>query len=204
MTNTKIIGVAGRSGSGKTSVIREVRNEFSEEDVCILSLDNYYKNRTDQEKDEKGYYNFDKMSSFEWDRVVNDINHLLQGNILYQPQYVYNKEIEAPDLVYRPAKILIIEGIFVLAEPRIWSMLDYSIIIDAEVDVCRNRRLKRDLAERNYKETEILHRFDNHVLPSFNALIEPLKSEVNSVIINEGELELVKREVIEVVMSFLK
>jgi len=201
--STKIIGIAGRSGSGKTSVIREIRKEFSEKEVCILSLDNYYKPRTEQVKDDKGYYNFDLISSFEWDRVVDDLKTLISGNELRITQYIYNQEHEAPELVFQPAKVIIIEGIFVLAEPHIWDMLDYSIIIDADVDLCRERRLKRDLKERNYNQEEILHRFDNHVLPSFQEHIEPLKVKVDALLINEGALSKVKDEVYEVVKGFL-
>jgi len=201
--STKIIGIAGRSGSGKTSVIREIRKEFSEKEVCILSLDNYYKPRTEQVKDDKGYYNFDLISSFEWDRVLDDLKTLISGNELRITQYIYNQEHEAPELVFQPAKVIIIEGIFVLAEPHIWDMLDYSIIIDADVDLCRERRLKRDLKERNYNQEEILHRFDNHVLPSFQEHIEPLKVKVDALLINEGALSKVKDEVYEVVKGFL-
>ena len=199
----RIIGISGRSGSGKTSLIREIRSEFSEDDVCILSLDNYYRNREDQDKDELGYYNFDLMTSFEWDRVVDDIHLLINGEVLFQKQYIFNKEEEPQIIQYKPAQILIIEGIFVLAEPRIWDLLDYSIIIDAEIDTCRQRRLARDVKERNYDPIEILHRFDNHVLPSFKTLIEPLKSKVDEVMINQGEIVEVRKKLIERVMTFL-
>ena len=200
----QIIGISGRSGSGKTTLIREIRNEFSDQDVCILSLDNYYRNRKDQVKDDLGYYNFDLMESFEWDRVVADINHLLSGKKLYQKQYVFNNEDIPETLEFTPASLLIIEGIFVLAESRIWDLLDYSIIIDADIDTCRKRRLARDVKERNYDREEILHRFNNHVLPSFSELIDPLKSKVDLVLMNEGELEVVKERLIEQLMSFLK
>jgi len=199
----QIIGISGRSGSGKTSLIREIRNNFSISDVCILSLDNYYRNREDQEKDELGYYNFDLITSFEWDRVVADIKQLMSGLVLRQKQYVFNNEEQAAILTYHPAQVLIIEGIFVLAEPRIWDLLDYSIIIDADINICRSRRLARDVKERNYDRKEILHRFDNHVLPSFQSLIEPLKSKVDEVLINEGELDEVRKILIERVMTFL-
>tara|TARA_Y100000385_G_scaffold289279_2_gene358201 strand:+ start:733 stop:1338 length:606 start_codon:yes stop_codon:yes gene_type:complete len=199
----QIIGISGRSGSGKTSLIREIRNNFSISDVCILSLDNYYRNREDQEKDELGYYNFDLITSFEWDRVVADIKQLMSGLVLRQKQYVFNNEEQAAILTYHPAQVLIIEGIFVLAEPRIWDLLDYSIIIDADINICRSRRLARDVKERNYDRKEILHRFDNHVLPSFQSLIEPLKSKVDEVLINEGKLDKVRKILIERVMTFL-
>ena len=200
----QIIGISGRSGSGKTSLIKEIRKEFSEEEVCILSLDNYYKNREDQEKDDLGFYNFDLMTSFEWDRVVKDIKNLQLGHEVVQKEYVFNNEGKRKNKIYKPADLLIVEGIFVLAEPRIWDMLHHSIIIDADVDVCRERRLARDVIERNYSPKEIIHRFDNHVLPSFEQLIEPLKSEVDVVLMNEGMLASVKSELIEIVMSFLK
>ncbi|MDG2451038.1 MAG: uridine kinase, partial [Saprospiraceae bacterium] len=105
----QIIGISGRSGSGKTSLIREIRNNFSISDVCILSLDNYYRNREDQEKDELGYYNFDLITSFEWDRVVADIKQLMSGLVLRQKQYVFNNEEQAAILTYHPAQVLIIE-----------------------------------------------------------------------------------------------
>lgn len=199
----KIVGISGKSGSGKTSLIKSLRSQFDEKDVCILSLDNYYKTRTDQVKDEKGYYNFDLMSSFDWDRVVENVNELCRGHEVKQLQYVFNNEEKPSWIIYQPAKVLVIEGIFVLAETRIWDMLDYSIIIDADTDICRSRRLLRDVRERNYDEEEILHRFNNHVLPAFDDLIEPLKAKVDMVLINDKELSVAKRKLIDTVNAFL-
>ncbi|MEE9374197.1 MAG: AAA family ATPase [Saprospiraceae bacterium] len=199
-----IIGISGRSGSGKTSVIKQIRAEFSEEDVCIISLDNYYRNRHDQEIDALGYYNFDLMSSFKWDRVVADIKKLKTGKNVLKKQYAFNNEDDPITNTYKPSKVLIVEGIFVLAEPNIWDLLDCSIIIDANIETCRNRRLTRDVNERNYDRNEILHRFDNHVLPSFKKLIDPLKPKVNFVLLNEGKLDDVKKKLMEIILSFLK
>lgn len=199
----KIIGVSGKSGSGKTTLINAVREKYTSEQVSILSLDNYYKERTDQEKDELGYYNFDLMSSFDWDRVVNDVNKLRSGQPIRKKQYVFNKECPDQYIEVHPGQLLLLEGIFIFSQPDIWKMLDYSIIIEAPDDLCRTRRLNRDQSERNYKKEEILHRFNNHFLPSYHLLVEPFKPKVDLVLYNEEELEIAQKILLGRVASLL-
>lgn len=199
----KIIGLSGKSGSGKTTLLNAIREKFTPEEVCILSLDNYYKKRTKQRKDGKGYYNFDLMSSFDWDKVVSNLKQLIAGKEVRKKRYTFNNEARASYLTLRPAQIVVIEGIFIFSHPEIWKLLDYSIIIEAPDQLCRQRRLLRDLKDRNYKEEEILHRFNNHFLPAYRDLVEPFKSKVNLVLYNEEELEIARKILLGKVASFL-
>ena len=198
-----IIGISGKSGAGKTSLLHAIKNKFTTGQICIISLDNYYKKRSEQIKDSMGYYNFDVLSSFNWAETMADIKALRSGNEVCRTRYNFNNEVPVDPVYLQPAEVLIIEGIFIFSKPEIWEMLDYSIIIEAPDELCLKRRLARDMKERNYVKEEILHRFNNHFLPAYRTWVEPMKTKVNLVLYNE-DLEIATKILVGKIASFLE
>ncbi|MBK9984011.1 MAG: uridine kinase [Saprospiraceae bacterium] len=180
-----IIGITGGSGSGKTRIIHELRELFSEEKLCIISQDEYYHPRERQVWDDAGYQNFDLPEAIDDSAFTNDIKKLINGHEVRKEQYVFNNPDKEPVfLLFKPAPIIIVEGLFVFYFPEIRELLDLKLFIDAEDVIKLKRRIIRDAGERNYPLEDVLHRYEFHVLPSYKAHIEPFKDQAHLVINN--------------------
>lgn len=183
--DTYIIGITGGSGSGKTSFISSLRQEYDESQLCVLSQDDYYLPREKQHKDEKGVCNFDLPTSVDLNALVQDVEKLKAGRIVRKKEYTFNNPDKEPaDLVFRPAPVLIIEGLFIFAEADLFRAFDLSIFVHAKENLKVIRRIKRDQLERNYPLDDVLYRYQNHVLPAFEKFIAPFREEADIVINN--------------------
>lgn len=182
-----LIGITGGSGSGKTRIIHELRELFSEEQLCIISQDEYYHPRELQIWDDAGYQNFDLPESINDKAFTKDIKQLISGKEVIKEQYVFNNPKQDPTmLVFKPAPIIIVEGLFVFYFPEIRDLLDLKLFIDAEDVIKLKRRIVRDAGERNYPLEDVLHRYEFHVLPSYRSFIEPFKRDAHLVINNHS------------------
>jgi len=182
-----IIGITGGSGSGKTSFIRRLRATFSEEELCILSQDDYYRPRDDQEIDNQGIINFDLPKSIDKKAFQKDVKKLVDGQIVTREEYTFNNKNATPkDLIFKPAPVIIVEGIFVFHFTKIRKLLDLSVFLHAKENLKVIRRIKRDQVERNYPIEDVLYRYEHHVLPTFEKYIKPY-SELADIIINNNE-----------------
>ena len=185
-----LIGISGGSGSGKTSVIQKLRGLFSEDQLCIISQDEYYHPREKQIWDQAGYQNFDLPESIDHNAFGTDINKLIGGETVTKSQYTFNNPtVESQSLTFRPAPVIIVEGLFVLYFDDIRDLLDLKIFIDAEDIIKLKRRIIRDAGERNYPIEDVLHRYEHHVLPSYRNYIEPFKRQADLVINNHVSFE---------------
>lgn len=184
-----IIGVSGRSGSGKTSFVRNVRRHFGSDLVSIHTLDNYYRKRTDQKIDEKGYANFDLPESFYEDQFAQDLKTLLRGEHLLLRQYHYNCEHSSDTIEIRSTPIIFVEGLFIYHFEEVQCLLNYRIMIALSQKLCYSRRLRRDIEERNYEEEEIRHRYFQHVEPAFHSFIKPYEKSMDLIVDNTMSLE---------------
>ncbi len=192
-----IIGITGGSGSGKTRIIHELRRLFTENELCILSQDEYYKPREQQIWDESGYQNFDLPDAIDAHAFERDLNRLMEGEVVEKQQYVFNNPLQQPVLLtFRPAPVIIVEGLFVFHINAIRQILDLKVFIDAEDVIKLKRRIVRDAGERNYPLDDVLHRYEHHVLPSYRSFIEPYKPIADIVINNhsryDGAIEVLK------------
>ena len=125
-TNSFIIGISGGSGSGKTTFIRDLKNSFSENEICFFSQDDYYKPRELQTEDHLGVKNFDLPDSIEADEFYRDLVSLSNGFEVSREEYTFNNEMKEPDIILlSPAPIIVVEGLFVFNDPRIFNMLDF-------------------------------------------------------------------------------
>jgi uridine kinase len=180
-----LIGITGGSGSGKTRIIHELRRIFPEEKLCIISQDEYYHPREKQLWDDAGYQNFDLPQSIDHLAFTRDIHLLMQGKEVRKQQYVFNNPKADPvTLTFKPAPVILVEGLFVFYFDEIRELLNLKIFIDAEDVIKLKRRIIRDAGERNYPLEDVLHRYEYHVLPAYRAYIEPFKHEADLVINN--------------------
>jgi uridine kinase len=180
-----IIGISGGSGSGKTTFVKELANSFSEQQVCVLSQDNYYKPREQQVIDSTGEKNFDLPESFKEDEYHRDVLRLLNGEDVVLKEYVYNNPLAEPKLItYKAAPIVIIEGIFVFHFKDVSDLMDFKIFIDADEHIKLIRRIQRDQIERNYPIEDVLYRYQHHVFPSYQKYILPYKPNCDIVVNN--------------------
>ena len=181
------IGISGGSGSGKTFFLKNLAEQFSEQQVCMISQDNYYRPRSYQKEDSRGYKNFDLPESIDNEQFLTDIYRLKNGEVLEKEEYTFNNPDVAPRLlIFRPAPILIIEGLFVQYFPEIEKELDLKIFIEAKDYVKLSRRIRRDSEERGYDLDDVLYRYHHHVMPVYESLIQPLKHNADIVIPNNN------------------
>lgn len=179
------IGISGGSGSGKTTIVREIRESYSEQEVCLLSLDDYYVSREQQVTDNNGIKNFDLPRSINEEELLRDILKLKTGEPVEREEYTFNNDLVKPKkLVFTPAPILIVEGIFIYHYNGVRDALDIKVFIEADHDIKLNRRIKRDSVERNYPESDVRYRFKHHVTPSYQQYVAPYKSICDIVINN--------------------
>lgn len=191
MNEPFIIGITGGSGSGKTSFIRELRKSFTDEELCILSQDDFYKPREKQEADTAGVKNFDLPHSIYKKAFREALLKLKAGEEVLQQEYTFNNALATPQmLVFRPAPVIIVEGLFVFHYKKIRKLLDLKVFLHAKENLKVIRRIKRDQVERNYPIEDVLYRYQNHVLPTFERYIKPYMDEADIVINNNEHFSL--------------
>lgn len=185
MQKPYVIGITGGSGSGKTTLLKQLESQFTKEQVCFLSMDNYYKKREEQEIDENNEKNFDLPSSFRVQDFLTDLNKLLSGEKVTIKEYTFNNPLaKASEITYTPAPVIIVEGIFVFYFKEIVDLIDLKIFLDASEHLKLIRRIRRDAEERNYPLDDVLYRYQHHVHPTYAEFIEPLKIKADLVINN--------------------
>jgi uridine kinase len=197
-----LIGIAGGSGSGKTTFLKTLMERYPKEKLALVSQDNYYIPIHQQLKDENGKINFDLPVSIDRVHFHKDIERLLSRQSIVKTEYTFNNDSrQAKEIVVEPADIIVTEGLFVFHYDEIRSLLNYKVYIDAEEKVRLKRRVHRDLKERGYPESEILYQWDNHVLPAERSFLEPFKPEVDLLIDNTHSFDHGLKELITLIES---
>jgi uridine kinase len=195
------IGICGGSGSGKTSFIRRLRDIFPEQQVCIVSQDDYYLPREQQHRDPNGEWNFDLPKSIDKKRFRQDIERLMAGETVTVEEYVFNNPSAKPRLLtFLPAPILIVEGLFVFHYQKLAAHFDLKVFINAKENLKVIRRIIRDQVERGYPLDDVLYKYQHHVLPSYERYILPYKEEADIVINNNQHFE----RGLDLISGFLK
>lgn len=190
MTNPLIIGVTGGSGSGKSLFLDELLKNFSDSEVCLITQDNYYKKREEQPIDKKGIKNFDMPESIDDEKLLQDILTLRNGKEVKIVEYTFNNpELQPKELVFKPAPVIIVEGLMVFYWKNIRSLIDLSVFIEARDLIKVKRRIIRDAKERGYDLDDVLYRYEHHVAPFHDQFLKPLKEEVDLIIPNNTHFE---------------
>ena len=196
-----IIGVTGGSGSGKTTFIAAIKTAFSTDQVCIISQDDYYVPREEQKEDELGIRNFDLPRSIDKKAFTKDLKKLIAGEHILKEEYTFNNKFKKPKLLtFKSAPIIVVEGLFVLHYKKIRKLLDLKVFLHAKENLKVIRRIKRDRVERNYPLDDVLYRYENHVLPSFEKYISPHQESADLVINNNEDMEMG----IKVILGFIR
>ena len=184
------IGITGGSGAGKTHFIHELARHFSEGQLCLISQDHYYKPLERQEADKDGIENFDLPSAIDHELFLYDIQSLKKGEVVLRKEYTFNNPAAQPkEIEFRPAPVLIVEGLFIQYFSDIDRELDLSIFIDAKDHLKLARRIMRDSQERGYGLEDVLYRYQHHVMPVYESSIEPLRHKADFIIPNNRHFE---------------
>ena len=166
MSKPYVVGITGGSGSGKTRFMESLMRET--EDASLLSMDHYYVNIEQQEKDDQGIEDFDRLESIDHDKYVKDLKRLMSGESISFPEYTFNNSDTNPkEITVESKPIILVEGIFVLYVPEIRSLLDLKLYIEAPDYLMMKRRIVRDAKERGYDLEDVLYRYKHHVAPSY-------------------------------------
>lgn len=201
-----LVGITGGSASGKTRFLTHLVNKIDQSKVCLLSQDNYYRDREDQPVDENGVQNFDLPQSIDGAAYARDIEALKNGEKVTRKEYTFNNpNVEPKMLEFNPAPIIVVEGIFVLYYPEVANLLDLKIFIDAKEHLKLKRRIIRDNEERGYDLEDVLYRYEKHVHPTYEQYIEPFKGDADLIIPNNSHfnnaLEVVSTHIQAKVMA---
>ena len=183
-----LIGVAGGSNSGKTTIAQRLAEVIASEGLTLIRLDSYYVSMHDEPIEVRAAFNYDHPDAFDWDLLAIHLERLTAGESVEVPIYDYTiyDRTDQFELVV-PGKVVVVEGILVLWEPRLRSMLDLKVFVDTPADLRVIRRLRRDVAERGRSQESILEQYLTTVRPSHEQFIEPSKRYAD-VIVPEGGL----------------
>ncbi|WP_284652483.1 uridine kinase [Flavobacterium terrisoli] len=181
-----IIGIAGGTGSGKTTVVHQIMNELPETEVGVISQDSYYKENNNLSFEERALINFDHPRAIDFDLLVQHLKDLKEGKTIEQPVYSFITHNRTDDcIVTHPRKVMIVEGILILTSPELRDLFDVKIFVTADSDERLIRRLKRDIAERGRDMEEVLNRYQTTLKPMHQQFIEPTKAFADIIIPND-------------------
>jgi uridine kinase len=181
-----IIGIAGGTGSGKTTVVHQIMNELPETEVGIISQDSYYKQNVGMSYEERSNINFDHPRAIDFELLVQHLKDLKADKTIEQPVYSFVTHNRTDDTVItHPRKVMIVEGILILSNPELRDMFDVKVFVHADSDERLIRRLKRDIAERGRDMEEVLNRYQTTLKPMHQQFIEPTKAFADIIIPND-------------------
>ncbi|MEM8893010.1 MAG: uridine kinase [Bacteroidota bacterium] len=190
MQQSTIIGITGGSGSGKTYFLNSLLDKIDPEQVCLISQDNYYRARNSQPVDENGVKNFDTPGGIDHEAFADDVRKLKNGQEVERLEYTFNNpDAEPKMLVFKPAPIIVVEGIFVFYFKAVSELLDLRVFIEAQNFLMLKRRIIRDAKERGYDLDDVLYRYEKHVAPTYQKYIEPYKHSADLIIPNNFDFK---------------
>jgi uridine kinase len=196
-----ILGIAGGTGSGKTTVVTKIANNLPEENVTILPQDAYYKDNSDLSFDERKKINYDHPNSIDFNLFLEHIQSLRDGNPVKQPIYSYTTHSRSEDYkVVHPKEILIVEGILVFTNEELRKLCDIKIFVHTDADERLIRRIRRDITERGRDIKEVLNRYEKTLKPMHNQFIEPTMKYADMIVPVGGE----NKVAIDVLVSMIK
>ena len=185
-TRSVVIGVAGGSGSGKTTVIRRIVESLGNDQVTLLDHDRYYRDRSELRLEERAAMNYDHPDSLETDLMVRHLNELREGRSVEVPTYDFARYARmATTETAQPRRVIIAEGILIFADPALRALLDVKVFVDADDDIRFIRRLTRDVAERGRTMDSVVEQYQSTVKPMHLEFVEPSKRYAD-VIVPQG------------------
>ena len=196
-----IIGIAGGTGCGKTTVVEQIIAQLPVDEVCVISQDSYYKDTSDLSYQERVKINFDHPNSIDFDLLLQHLKTLRDGASFEQPVYSFVEHNRMGETITtHPKKVVIVEGILILTQPEIRAMFDVNVFVHADSDERLIRRLKRDISERGRNIDEVLTRYQTTLKPMHQQFIEPTK-EFADIIIPTNRYNTVAVDLIRTIIS---
>lgn len=181
-----VIGIAGGTGSGKTTVVNQILNELPADEVCVISQDSYYKETNNLTYQERTKINFDHPKAIDFELLVSHLKALKNGDVIEQPVYsfvTHNRTIDT--LITHPRKVVIVEGILIFNSTELRELFDIKIFVHADTDERLIRRLRRDIEERGRDVNEVITRYQTTLKPMHLQFIEPTKTYADIIIPND-------------------
>ncbi|MDE5812451.1 MAG: uridine kinase [Muribaculaceae bacterium] len=183
-----IIGIAGGTGSGKTTVVNKIIDSFPAGEVAVLPQDSYYKDSSHVPVEERSKINFDEPAAIEWSLLVEHLKQLKEGKSIEMPTYSYLTCTRQPETIrVEPRDVIIVEGILVLTDPVLRDMLDVKCFVDADADDRLIRVISRDCVERGRTPKMVLDRYEAILKPMHLQYIEPTKRFADLIIPQGGK-----------------
>jgi|GEM_PF-55196 len=186
MSKPFVVGICGGSGAGKTTLLKRLSETFQNASTAVFSMDNYYLPIEQQTKDANGIVNFDLPTALDDQKLSTDLQTLISGQPIEVREYFFNVQgSKSVLLTIQPSDLIIVEGLFTLHYPSVFSQLDFSIFVDVDHATQLDRRIYRDQETRGYKRSEIIYQWENHVLPCYEQFIEPYRTNAHFVYCND-------------------
>ncbi len=180
-----VIGIAGGTGSGKTTVVNKILQQLNAEGVNVLSQDNYYHDNQNLTLSEREVLNYDHPKSIDFDLLIKHVKALKNREPIEQPIYSFVTHSRTGDhVLIDPKNVLIVEGILVLTNPELLKEYDLKVFVHADSDERLIRRIRRDTQERGRDLNEVLHRYQTTLKPMHQEFIEPSKNEADLIVPN--------------------
>ncbi|MCG6188406.1 uridine kinase [Maribellus maritimus] len=182
-----VIGIAGGTGSGKTTVVKKITEQFPKKEVAVLSHDSYYFDNSDLSLEERRKKNFDHPDSIEFDLMIEHVKKLKHGESIQEPIYSFITCTRSKETnLVTPQKVLIIEGILCLTSKALRNLMDIKVFVDCDSDIRLSRVIMRDILERGRNVKQVLTRYEKTVRPSHIQFIEPTKRFADIIIPQGG------------------
>ena len=186
-----IIGITGGTGSGKTTIVNKVKNLFDRSDVGFLSSDSYYKDNSNLNFSKRDKLNYDTPDAIDFDLLNSHIKLLKTGQDISVPHYSFSPHLRLKNsTLFKPKKILIIEGILILSNITLKGQINYNVFLDCSRDTRLKRRLERDISERGRNREDIIKLFENRLDKMHRNYVEPIKKECNLILNTENNTKI--------------
>jgi uridine kinase len=199
-----IVGIAGGTGSGKTTVVRKIQKALNQECVIVVPQDSYYRDNRHLSLEERQKINFDHPDAIEFSLLADHLELLREGKSIQMPQYSYITCLRSEETIHiEPAKVVILEGILILIDPRLRDMMHIKAYVDADPDDRLVRVIERDITERGRDISIVLERYYKTVKPSHLQFIEPTKRYADIIIPGGGENEVAINMVVSTIEKYL-
>ena len=200
-----IVGIAGGTGSGKTTVVNKLLEAFPNGEVIVIPQDAYYKDNSQISLEERQKINFDHPDSVEFSLLIAHLKQLKKGKPVRMPIYSYLTCLRAKETIaIKPARVVLVEGILILADSGLRNMLDIKVFVDADADDRLGRVIQRDIVERGRSLMKVLERYHDTVKPSHLQFIEPSKRYADIIIPGGGENQVGIEILISIIEKHLK
>ena len=203
MADVIVIGIAGGTGSGKTTLVKALINRFGD-DISVLSHDNYYKRHDDLTYEERTKLNYDHPDAFDTELLIEDLKKLRRGETIHCPTYDYTIHDRAEKTVtVKPSRVIIVEGLLIFQSQELCDLMDIKIYVDTDADVRILRRIVRDVRDRGRSLESVVNQYLTTVKPMHEQFVEPSKRKADIIIPEGGHNQVALDMVLERVRAHL-